>query len=196
MSGFEFKDQVAEEIKLKSAILNRKIIFWDEVTEETSLKAQYLIERIVDFDAEIGVTPKDAEPIVIAISSYGGSLLDIFSVISYIEYLKEEGYEIHTIADGKAMSAGAFLLMCGSKRYARRYASIMLHQLSAGTSGTISEMENAVKEYRRLWDLLKEITVSKTKLTAEDIDKIFNTNQDMYFSAQSALESGLIDEIL
>lgn len=193
---YEIRDMLVEDIKLRSATNNRKIIFWDEVTETSCLKLQYLIENIVNEDIDNEIKPKDSDPIIIAISSYGGSLLDIFSVISYIESLKEIGYKIYTIAEGKAMSAGAFLLMCGSKRYARKYSSIMFHQLSAGFSGTMSEMENAVREFRRLWDLLKELTVANTKMTAEDVDNIFNTNQDYYYSPQQCLEMGIIDEIL
>ena len=196
MQFIEQKDMVAEHIKLMFSSGTRKIILWDEITEDSCLKLQYSIEKIVNEDVEDGITPKEAEPITIAISSYGGSLLDIFSVISYIEELKERGYKIVTIADGKAMSAGAFLLMCGSERYARRYASIMVHQLSAGTSGTISEMENNVREFRRLWDLLKELTVKNTKMTTEQIDNIFNTNQDYYYSAQDCLKLGIVDYVL
>lgn len=196
MQFIEQKDMIAEHIKLMFSSGTRKIILWDEITEDSCLKLQYSIEKIVNEDVEDGILPKEAEPITIAISSYGGSLLDIFSVISYIEELKERGYKIITIADGKAMSAGAFLLMCGSERYARRYASVMLHQLSAGTSGTISEMENNVKEFRRLWDLLKELTVKNTKMTPEQIDNIFNTNQDYYYSAQDCLKLGIVDYVL
>ena len=196
MQFIEQKDMIAEHIKLMFSSGTRKIILWDEITEDSCLKLQYSIEKIVNEDVEDSILPKEAEPITIAISSYGGSLLDIFSVISYIEELKERGYKIVTIADGKAMSAGAFLLMCGSERYARRYASVMLHQLSAGTSGTISEMENNVKEFRRLWDLLKELTVKNTKMTPEQIDNIFNTNQDYYYSAQDCLKLGIVDYVL
>ena len=196
MQFIEQKDMVAEHIKLMFSSGTRKIILWDEITEDSCLKLQYSIEKIVNEDVEDGISPNDADPITIAISSYGGSLLDIFSVISYIEELKERGYTIVTIADGKAMSAGAFLLMCGSERYARRYASIMLHQLSAGTSGTISEMENNVREFRRLWDLLKELTVKNTKMTTKQIDDIFNTNQDYYYSAQDCLKLGIVDYVL
>jgi len=196
MQFIEQKDMVAEHIKLMFSSGTRKIILWDEITEDSCLKLQYSIEKIVNEDVEDGISPNEADPITIAISSYGGSLLDIFSVISYIEELKERGYKIVTIADGKAMSAGAFLLMCGSERYARRYASIMVHQLSAGTSGTISEMENNVREFKRLWDLLKELTVKNTKMTTEQIDNIFNTNQDYYYSAQDCLKLGIVDYVL
>lgn len=196
MNFIEQKDMVAEHIKLSFANNTRKIILWDEITEDSCLRLQYSIEKIVNEDVEDGISAKEADPITIAISSYGGSLLDIFSVISYIEELKERGYKIITIADGKAMSAGAFLLICGSERYARRYASIMLHQLSSGCSGTISEMENEVRECRRLWDLLKELTVRNTKMTTEQIDNIFDTNQDYYYSAQDCLKLGIVDHIL
>ena len=196
MNFIEQKDMIAEHIKLSYANNTRKILFWEEVTEDSCLWLQYSIEKIVNEDVEDGILPKDAEPITIAISSYGGSLLDIFSVIAYLEELKESGYEIITIVDGKAMSAGAFLLICGSKRYARRYASTMMHQLSSGCSGTISEMENEVRECRRLWDLLKELTVKNTKMTPDEIDNIFNTNQDYYYSAQECLNLGIVDFIL
>ena len=45
-------------------------------------------------------------------------------------------------------------------------------------------------------DLLKELTVRNTKMTTEQIDNIFDTNQDYYYSAQDCLKLGIVDHIL
>lgn len=190
------KDQVVEEMKLSSALKNRKVYLWDEVNDDSCFKLQYYLDRIVRLDSEENIHPLDAQPITIQISSYGGSLYDILSVISYVEELIEKGYEIITIVDGYAMSAGSALAMTGTKRYARRYSTFMFHQLAGGTGGTYIEMKNQMAENERLWVLLKKIMLKHTNMTSEYIDNIVNTNLDYYLSPEQALEFGIIDEIL
>jgi ATP-dependent Clp protease protease subunit len=196
MTILEQKDNLVEEMKLTSALEKRKIYLWDEVTQDSCFKLQYYLERIVGLDDMAGIHPLEAEPITITISSYGGSLMDILSVISYVEELIEKGYEIITIVDGYAMSAGSALLMTGTKRYARRYSTILFHQLSSFQGGTLAEMRNQMRENDRLWELMKEIMLKHTNMTDKYIDNIVDTNLDYYLTPQQCLEMSIIDEIL
>lgn len=196
MNFLEMKDNLVEEMKLASALEKRKVYLWEEVTLDSCFKLQYYLERIVKLDVESGIHPLDAEPITIAISSYGGSLYDILSVISYVEELIEKGYEIITIVDGYAMSAGSALSMTGTKRYARRYSTFLFHQLSSFSGGTYSEMKNQMNENERLWKLMKQIMLKHTNMTESYIDNIANTNLDYYLTPQQALDLSIIDFIL
>ena len=108
----------------------------------------------------------------------------------------EDGYEIISIIEGVAMSMGSAISQTCSKRYARRYSTILYHQVSSGTRGTFAEMEVSTEETKRLWELMKQITVKHTKMTESYLNEIYKTNRDFYMSPELALSLGVIDEIL
>jgi ATP-dependent Clp protease protease subunit len=187
-----FRDNIVEEMKVTSATRHRTIYMSETVTDDSCFKLNYYLDRIARIDKIEG----KKEPITIVVSSFGGSLYDALSVISRIERMIEDGYEIVSIIDGYSMSAGSAISQVCSKRYARRYSTILYHQLSSYTAGTLAEMSVQHKENERLWELMKEITKKHTKMTDEYLDNIFNANKDVYLTPQQALELGVIDEIL
>ena len=187
-----FKDGLIEEMKLQSAIKHRIIYLSEDVTDDVCFKLNYHLDRIVRMDEKSNIK----EPITIVVSSFGGSVLDGLSYIARIEKMVEDGYEIISIIDGYAMSMGSQLTQVCSKRYARRYSTILYHQMSAGTSGTIAEMETKFKWFNTLEDISKKITLKHTKMTEEYYDNMKKSNTDLYLTAEEALELGIIDEIL
>jgi ATP-dependent Clp protease protease subunit len=187
-----FRDNVVEEMKMVSAIKHRVIYMSESVTDDSCFKLNYYLDRIARIDEKT----KEKEPITLVISSFGGSLYDALACISRIEKMVEDGYEIISIIDGYAMSAGSAISQVCSKRYARRYSTILYHQLSSYTMGTLAEMSVQHEENKRLWGLMKEITKKHTLMTDEYLDGIYNQNKDVYMTPQEALELGVIDEII
>jgi len=190
------KDNVVEEIKITSALKNRTIYLSEDVEEDAIFKLNYYLDRIVRLDEKENLSEK--EPITIIISSFGGSVYEILSTISRVERMKENGYIIKTIVDAKAMSCGSLLSQIGSKgyRYAHRYATLLYHQISSATWGSLADMEVGMEETNRLWELLKDITVRHTNVSEEWFDNLKERNRDLYLSPKEALELGIIDEIL
>lgn len=196
MDYLELKDMTVEEIKRVSALELRTIYLYTNVTTDECFKLNFYLNRIRKQDFDDGIAPKDAEPITIIISSFGGSLYDILASISLVEQMVEEGYEIISIVDGYAMSAGSALSMTCSKRYARRYSTLLIHQLSSFNGGTLAEMQVQMEENHRLWQLMKKIMLKHTDMTEEYIDSIYTSNKDVYLSPEESLSLGIIDEIL
>jgi len=52
-----------------------------------------MFEKIVEKDQNEGIKPSQAEPIILKISTYGGSVYATLSIISTIETLRDSGYQ-------------------------------------------------------------------------------------------------------
>ncbi|MBE0480569.1 MAG: ATP-dependent Clp protease proteolytic subunit [Dehalococcoidia bacterium] len=104
--------------------------------------------------------------------------------------------DVSTICVGLAASMGTVLLTAGAKgkRYALPNATIHMHQPMGGAQGQAADIEIAAREILRLQDVIRTILVRHTGQTLEKI--VHDTDRDFYMSSDSALEYGVIDEIL
>lgn len=130
------------------------------------------------------------------ISSYGGSVDNVFAMIDLISYVKKP---IYTIGYGKAMSAGCLLLASGNKgmRYATQKTNIMFHTVSAGTTGRTADVVKAADDIKRTNDqVLKELARATGK-TLKDIKDLLKEelNTDIFLSAKQAKKFGIVDHI-
>ena len=137
------------------------------------------------------------EPFEFIISTEGGHVSEMFAIYDMMRSLKSEGIEIHTCGLGKVMSAGVLLLAAGTqgKRRIGKNTQIMIHDISSGHFGSMREIQNDAKQIRRLRDLYVDSLIEETKITKRKINNILNKHIDIYFSAEEALEIGIVDEI-
>lgn len=185
-------DRVIEEIKLNSALRDRRIFINEEITADSMFKACYLLDRIVALDKQSGTK----EPIEIIIGSYGGYIYEGLSLISKLESLKLDGYHIITTVNSVAMSMGFMLSIVGSERRALRHSRIMCHQPSNASWGCLKDMEESVEETQQLWIRMKELIIKYTKITDEQLEDIKSRKYDWYFWSEEALDLGVIDKII
>ena len=149
-------------------------------------------------------TKEESENIVIArsismmISTHGGAASDMFSILDVMSMVKERTCDIETFGIGKVMSAGVPILAAGTKgkRKVGQNCRIMLHNVMAGTGGTIFSMENELEEIRWVQERYIETLASYTKLTPSKIKKLLKTQKDVYISAEEAIKMGIADEII
>ena len=104
--------------------------------------------------------------------------------------------DVSTICVGLAASMATVLLTAGTKgkRYALPNSTIHMHQAMGGARGPASDIAIAAKEILREQDVIRSILVKHTGQSMEKI--VRDTDRDYFMSAQSALEYGIIDEIL
>ena len=127
------------------------------------------------------------------INSPGGSVTAGMAIYDTMNFIKSD---VSTICLGIAASMGAFLLSSGAKgkRYCLPNSEVMIHQPLGGASGQATEIKIAAEHILKTRDKLNKILSKNTNKDIEIIEK--DTERDNYLDAYSALDYGLIDQIL
>ena len=139
-----------------------------------------------------------ARSISMLVSTHGGSASDMFSILDIMDMVKDRTCDIETFGIGKVMSAGVPILAAGTpgKRHIGRNCRIMLHNVMAGTGGTIFSIENELEEIKWVQERYIECLANYTKLTPSKIKKILKSQKDVYISAEEAIKMGIADKII
>lgn len=139
-------------------------------------------------DEEVKIIP-------IVISSYGGS---VYTLLSMLDLIKIARKPVATIAIGKAMSCGAVLLSAGTKgfRFSGPETDILIHEVSSAAWGKNSDIQNDAKQTNKLniklMGILAKNCGKKDKNYFLKVSKS-KGNTDLYYSAKQAKALGLID---
>ena len=135
---------VDSRIKVKhSDLIKPPIVVLVQQFNETAVK---------NFRSKIEKAHHTGQPLIpVIIDSYGGS---VYGCLDMISILKKSSLPVHTIVNGKAMSAGAILFGMGEKRYMSEHATLMLHDAATMTGGKIEEIKADAKECDRLNKLI------------------------------------------
>lgn len=137
-------------------------------------------------------------PIEMIVSSHGGSAADMFSLYDTIRFCKDhDRTEIATTGLGKVMSAGVLLLAAGTKGKRRigENCRVMLHGVASGHVGQIHNLENELDEAKWTQDRYVKALVRETNMTARYIKKLFDRRQNVYLTAEEAVELGIADVV-
>ncbi len=147
-------------------------------------------------ETKSGETMEINKPIKMYVSTHGGIVNDMFSILDVMDDIKNR-CAIETIGLGKVMSAGVLLLASGTKgkRKIGRNCRVMLHSVNAGQYGSFANLENEMKETKALQEMFFDYLCSHTKLTKTKVKKLLIPNVDVYLSAEEAIEYGIADEI-
>ena len=155
------------------------------------------VEKLKDPEDAESELEKVSEPFEVIISTNGGDAREMFAIYDMMRYIRKD-CDIETLGLGKVMSAGVPLLAAGTKgkRKIGKYCRIMLHNVSAGTIGALTQMQNEMKEVEKIQKQYIEILASETNMTEKQIRRLINKNVNVYLSAEEAVELGIADEII
>ncbi len=177
--------------------------------ESMTIEARLLKDRIVFIGTQIDnnlanrtvalllyLQSEDAtKDINLYINSPGGVIYSGLAVYDTMQWLKPD---VSTVCVGMAMSMGAILLTAGTKgkRYCLPNSTVLIHQplIQGEMEGQASDLEIEAREILRQRHLLYEILAHHTGQSFERITH--DADRDNYFSAQQAVEYGLVDEVL
>ena len=139
----------------------------------------------------------DTEDIEFLISSGGGSVNDMFTVYDLMRTVKNNR-DIATFGYGRVYSAAVLLLAAGTpgKRYLSKNTRVMIHHCSSNASGTHPDIRSNFDELKKVEDMMVEGLAEHSHLSVGEIYNIMSRNTDEFFSADDALEMGLVDEII
>lgn len=135
------------------------------------------------------------EDILLSINTPGGAVFDGYNLLSALDDAKGK-----TIAraEGLAASFGAYVLAYADEAEAREHSRIMIHKAYARYLPEDEQKRNEIiNEINIMND--KMVKVFKDKgMKPELVDEIFSpdSNKNYWFSANEALEVGLIDRII
>jgi len=140
---------------------------------------------------------KDTKDIEFFISSGGGSVNDMFTIYDLMELVKRNR-DIATFGYGRIASAAVPLLAFGTpgKRHISKNARLMLHHCSSEVGGTHPTIRTSFAELKKVEAMMIEALAANSNLSVGEYYSIFSKNTDEYFSAQQALEMGLVDKII
>ena len=176
---------MAEE-KEKSTFNDHRIVYVSGELDEEKTKS--FTERMIELECRN--TQKD---ILVWIDTYGGAVDSFLAMYDVIKLMR---CDVATVCIGKAMSCGAMLLMSGTKgkRFITRNARVMTHQIWGGAQGSLSEIETATKEMRRLQEQLEQIFHDQTGQTVKAVRKLMS--DDNYLTPNEAKTAGIVDGVV
>ena len=132
----------------------------------------------------------NGEPVTIKINSGGG---DVFAGCEIYNELKNYSGEVSIEIHGLCASIASVIAMAGKCKMSP-LAEIMIHNVSTNTSGDYRDMEHTAEVLKKANKTIANAYVLKTGMKAEEVYKLMD--KETWFTADEALEIGLIDEIL
>ena len=169
-----------------SLLLKNRIIFLG--TPINDQVANLIVAQLLFLNQE------DREaPISMYINSPGGQ---VYSGLAIYDTMQSITNPISTVAVGVTASFGTVLLAAGTKgqRYALPHATIHIHQPLGGVQGQASDIEIEAREILRLKTRLNKILSLHTGQSIETIER--DTDRNFYMDANSAVEYGVVDQVL
>lgn len=167
------------------------LYFYDDVTSETCLRFTTLL-REIDQDQQVKVAKGDSDSglIHIHINSYGGSLLDGFSMASSVKACRSRtvGY-----IEGVCASAVTLPLVCCDVRKMQQYCYFLMHQLSSAHWGTHESFKDEMANQDEFMRQIKVIYEKHTNVNTDKLDKILS--RDLFWNSKKCKKYGIIDEV-
>jgi ATP-dependent Clp protease, protease subunit len=163
-------------------------VFMDEVSSE-SIKP--IIEWIL---VENHVAKKKKKELLLMICSDGGSMEDAFALI---DVMKASSVPVKTVGLGSVASSGLLIFLAGApgRRILTPNTSILSHQYSWGSDGKHHELFAITKEFGLAQKRMVQHYQETTGLDEETIKTKLLPPNDVYLSADEALELGICDFI-
>lgn len=165
-----------------SKLIQERIIFIDEPIDAEL--ANGVIAQLMHLNSI-----SSTEEITIYINTPGGSVAQGLAIYDVAKLLPAP---IKTIGIGEVASMGAILMLIGNKRCGLKHTRFMLHQISLGAMGSLSDVQITIKEGEYLQTKLYDILREKTNI--ENIEETFK--QDIWMSSEECLKNGVLTEII
>lgn len=171
---------------------DNKVFFYCPVGHKEVLELNKILTRL-DTDMQVvglklGVEPP---PIELHIHSDGGS---VFSGLAAMDYILRCKTPVHTYIDGSAASAATLMSIAGKKRFIHKNSFMLIHQLSTFLHGKYEEFKDEIRNQEMLMDTIKRSYKEYSKMSDDEIKELLK--HDLWLDSKTALDFGLVDEII
>jgi ATP-dependent Clp protease protease subunit len=177
--------QLATQLDLQDSV----VYLNDDITENTLVDLMIRVRAILNNRND----NNRKDPINLIINSNGGDVYEMLGIIDYIESLS---VPVNTICRGRAFSAAAVILACGTgTRMASKRSCVMFHEAISFADGIkVSDMTAYINNLKSLESDVCDLLASKSNKNADWWKQQQKT--DLFLSANQLKEYGIIDAII
>jgi ATP-dependent Clp protease, protease subunit len=169
-----------------SRLLGERIIFLGQQIDDEI--ANLIVAQLMHLESD-----DPDKDIFIYINSPGGSLSASLAIYDAMRFV---GPDVQTICFGIAMSGGSLILAGGAagKRMTLPNGRILIHQPTSGFQGQTTDIEIHAREVLELRRRTEQIYSRHTGQSVEQLHD--DMERDRFFSAEEAVDYGLVDRIV
>jgi len=147
------------------------------------------------------LTSLNSDPIKLIISTNGGSVLAMFTIIDSICHAQRAGILVEGYVIGRAMSAGFMILQKCDRRVMLSHGYLMAHGTWGFSAGDIKDKEAELNWEKDIRDKMSTLVAERN--TSDDAKyhdsdfwrSMLTENTPVFLNATQAVEWGLIDEV-
>jgi ATP-dependent Clp protease, protease subunit len=192
MSTYTIPNVIAEHprgdriMDVYSHLLSERIVYLGTAIDPGVANA--LIAQLFTLEAR---SPE--QEINLYVNCEGGDIPSMLAVYDTMQYIQTP---VYTTCVGQAIAAGAVLLAAGAPggRAMLPHARVVLHQPAVRGQGAIPDLILQADEVVRLRAEMEAILSRHTGQTVQALRA--DTDRDRIFTAEAALEYGLVDQVL
>lgn len=171
------------------------IYFYASVTSESIHKLNKFIREanneLSKIESEYGGSE---HKIFLHINSFGGQ---IFAVLGCLSYIQNSKYPITTIIEGACASAATLISLMGTERQITSSSFMLIHQLSSGFWGKMSEIDDEYENLQQITDIIKKHYQTRCSLSKRGKYSLENLlKHDLWLPAEKCLQLGLVTQII
>lgn len=164
--------------------------------------------RILDFGAVVNkdsiaevidqvskwVRQDPKEPVTIRFNSPGGEVTMGLALYDYLRGVVADGTPVNTVCMGMAASMAGILLQAGSRRVVTPNSYFLIHEVQAGSRGSLEDVKNQTAFMERLNNRLVKILCERSNLKPNDVKKRIKTG-DWVLDSDECKALGVADDI-
>ena len=173
--------------------VQRRIFFGiDGLTEDGDYSA--FTAKTVDTvirNMNILVSDNPKKPLELHIGSCGGLIYDALRLVDYIENCP---CQVIFYGSGCVMSAASVIMSVCDERYLYRNCQVMLHNLSDGYEGGLTDFQISLRHDESLQNTLNNIYANNSRMPRAFYDELLQ--RDLYMKPEEVIMLGLADFIV
>lgn len=167
----------------------RKLFINDEID---SYSVFDIVKHILQYNAEDkDIDIESRQPILLYVTSCGGSVDDGFELIDVIKSSKTP---VYTINLGYQYSMGFLIGLAGDKRFAMKNAKFLMHDGSNFIYNSGAKAQDQMEFQKKVEERIKEYIISNSNLSLDEYNEKLRV--EWYLFADEAKSKGFVDYII